>query len=201
MVFFLALVSGGQAASVRQVSMAEMLQNSELVFQGEVLSLESVETGPKQIHTYVTFRIEDIVKGQYPQGIITLRYLGGTVNNRTLAVSDMILPRPGEHGIYFVESLERRQMHPLYGWSQGHFLVQPDDTGVGLVTTRRGDPVTGINPGVSLAPENDIQAAGPFFDPGVVRGVELQMKENGPKPLTAEEFKKQLREMLEKINE
>ena len=61
-----------------------------------------------------------------------------------MSISDMKVPQVGERGIYFVESLERSQVHPLYGWSQGHFIVEMDDTGADRVMTTRKQPVTGL---------------------------------------------------------
>ena len=45
-----------------------------------------------RIHTYVTFRVVDVVKGTYNQPEITLRFLGGTVGEISLDVSDSTLP-------------------------------------------------------------------------------------------------------------
>src|SRR6056297_1121271 len=96
--------STGHGGSVLQITMDEMLTGSEFVFEGWVLSVESKQTGPKRIHTFVTCEIKEIIKGEYPEQTITLRFLGGTVGNRTMAVSDIQVPRDGERGIYFVES-------------------------------------------------------------------------------------------------
>jgi hypothetical protein len=78
-----------------------------------------------------------------------LRFLGGTVGNKTMAICDMKFPQPGERGIYFVASLERMQVHPLYGWSQGHFLLWPDETGTDRVMTSSEQPVTEIMQSIS----------------------------------------------------
>ena len=134
---FLISISYSQATSVRQVTMDEMLQFCEFVFEGKVLGLEAKENNQKRIHTYVIFEIQDIIKGDYSSDTITLSFLGGTIGDVTMAVSDMKFPKEGERGIYFVESLDRLQVHPLYGWSQGHFIVKTDDTGIDRVMTSR----------------------------------------------------------------
>jgi len=143
MVWLIMPIAFGNAASVLEVTMDEMLQQSQFIFEGRVIAVESRENDRKRIHTYVTFEILDVIKGEYQSNIITLRFLGGTVGDVTLSVSDMQLPRQGEQGIYFVESLERTQVHPLYGWSQGHFTVVRDASGIARVLTNRGLPVTG----------------------------------------------------------
>jgi hypothetical protein len=188
------------AGSVRQVAMDEMIQHSRLVFEGEVMDLVSVETGPRRIHTHVTFRILDIIKGDYPLNTITLRFLGGTVGNVTMGVSDMILPRPGEHGIYFVESLERMQVHPLFGWRQGHFLVQPDRTGTHRVLTAAKAPVTAVVQNRS-AQQSDPGPEGVItLSTGVARGVVAGRDGMAETALTTAEFKKSLRKIMEESN-
>jgi len=193
--------SWGHAASVRQVSMDEMIQNSRLVFEGEVMSLESVETGPRRIYTYVTFRILDIIKGDYSQDTLILRFLGGTVGHVTMGVSDMVLPEPGERGIYFVESLEKMQVHPLYGWSQGHFLVAPDQTGTNRVLTRSRMPVQAVVRNRSAELAGSGTGAGTPMSKGVALGIVAGQKGMEQTALTTNEFKRDLKKFMERIHD
>jgi hypothetical protein len=190
-------ISSGHAASVRQVTMDEMLQQCRFVFEGKVLALEARENNQKRIHTYVTFEIHDIIKGEYSGDTITLSFLGGTVGDVTMGVSDMKLPQMGERGIYFVESLETSQVHPLYGWSQGHFLVQPDDTGTDRVMTSNEQPVTEVIKDIPVDQMNSSQETTSLLSKGVAKGVSFTQKNNSIKGLTVEEFKKILREKME----
>jgi hypothetical protein len=68
-------ISYGHASSVRQVTIDEMLQQCQFVFEGTVLTLEAEENSQKRIHTYVTFAIQDIIKGEYSSDTITLSFL------------------------------------------------------------------------------------------------------------------------------
>jgi hypothetical protein len=196
MALLLMPISYGNASSVREVSMDEMLQQSQFVFEGTVTAIEARENSQKRIHTYVTFEIKDIIKGEYHSNIITLRFLGGTVGDVTMTVSDMRLPQEGEHGIYFVESLERFQVNPLYGWSQGHFIVERDATGSERVTTNRRLPITGVMdymPDEQMTPGKErIQA----LSKGVVRGLAVAQEKNNNKGLTVDEFKRVLYERM-----
>ncbi len=196
MCLFLILISYGHAASVRQVAMDEMLQQCQFVFEGKVLALDAKENSQKRIHTYATFKIQDIIKGEYSGDTITLSFLGGTVGDVTMSVSDMKVPQVGEHGIYFVESLERSQVNPLYGWSQGHFLVQSDDTGMDRVMTSNEQPVTEVVKDTYVEQMNSIQKTDPLLSKGVASGVKFAPKDNNNKGLTVEEFKKILREKI-----
>ena len=125
---FLALVvllsGSAYATNVREVGLAEAVMESELVFEGVAISTHSnISPDTGQPFTYFTFQILEVIKGTYSQPTITLGYLGGTKNGYVLNVADMILPKIGERGIYFVESLSRQQVHPLYGWQQWHLLI------------------------------------------------------------------------------
>lgn len=187
-------VSYGIAASVRQVSMDEMLRVCGLVFEGTVVYREAKENRNKRIHTYVTFEIQEIIKGEYPGDSITLRFLGGTAGGVAMRVSDMEFPEVGEHGIYFVESVKRHQVNPLYGWSQGHFLVEPDDTGTQRVLTKGKHPVKEVKSDAQLP-----SVQGPAkLSTGVARGI-IVAREQGAKGLTPGQFKKILYERLAEI--
>ncbi len=175
----------GHASSVREVSLNEMIQKSQFVFEGTVTVIEARGNSQKRIHTYVTFEITDVIKGEYPRKTITLRFLGGTVGGVTLAVSDMQLPQEGEHGIYFVESLERLQVHPLYGWSQGHFIVEHDATGIQRIMTNRRLPVTAVM--------DKMQDGQQELSKGVVRDFVIEKSKKG---LTVDEFKRVLHERM-----
>jgi hypothetical protein len=198
-VFLLVSVSDADASSVRKVTLDEMVQQSEFVFEGKVLTIEATEESPRRIYTYATFEILEIIKGEYPKSTISLRFLGGTVGNATMAVSDMQFPKVGEYGIYFVESLERLQAHPLYGWSQGHFLVERDETGIERVTTNRKEPLIAVSNdtlAVQTTPgENPLQP----HDKGVAGGLIVAPKGEKVNGITAQEFKDILHQQLGKI--
>ena len=186
----------GNATSVRDVSMDELLQQSQFVFEGTVTAIEARQNSQKRIHTYVTFEITDIIKGEYPDNIITLRFLGGTVDDVTMVVSDMQLPQEGEHGIYFVESLERFQVNPLYGWSQGHFIVEPDGTGNQRVMTNRRLPVTGVMDYMSDEPATPGKERIQDLSKGVSRDLVVAQEGETNRGMTTDEFKKVLHERM-----
>ena len=193
MALLLMPISYGNASSVREVSLNEMLQQSQFVFEGTVTAIEARENSQKRIHTYVTFEIKDIIKGEYHSNVITLSFLGGTVGDVTMAVSDMRLPQEGEHGIYFVESLERLQVHPLYGWSQGHFIVERDVTGSERIMTNRRLPITAVMDTMQdeqMTPGKESKQA---LSKGVVRDFVVAQDKKG---LTVDEFKRVLHERI-----
>jgi hypothetical protein len=195
----LLVVSGTTGAtSVRQLSLEELLEGAELVFEGRVVDIvtHSLEAGSKgeggRVYTTVTFEILDLVKGEYAQPTLTLSFLGGSADSRSLVVEEMRLPAAGERGIYFVESLVRRQVHPLYGWSQGHFLVVSDPDLGERVMTADSQSITGVQPAPAKRPNK--------LSKGVVKGLVLESAAALSQALTAEQFKRTLRDMLQQAD-
>ena len=184
------------AASIREVSMDEMLQQSQFVFEGMVTGVETAKSTQQRIHTYVTFEIMEIIKGEYSYSTITLRFLGGTVDDVTMVVSDMRLPQEGERGIYFVESLERFQVNPFYGWSQGHFIVERDDAGIERVTTNKRLPVRGVMdymPDQLMTSGEERKQA---LSKGIVRDLVVGYEGESDTAMTVGEFKRVLYKKL-----
>src|SRR5436309_15923381 len=77
------LVSG---TTVIPPTMDELVSQAELIFQGTVTDVQSRWEGEganRHIETYVTFKVEDTVKGA-PGNTYTLSMLVGTVGNETM---------------------------------------------------------------------------------------------------------------------
>lgn len=112
------------ASTVLKIDFNHAVNGSELIFDGTVIS-EETRLSPinGKPFTYLTFKIIDVIKGSYASPTIEIGYMGGKVGEVTLIITDMRMPKIGERGIYFVESLSAQQIHPLIGWQQGHYLV------------------------------------------------------------------------------
>ena len=185
-----------QAASIAQIDTATLIRAPQLVFQGEVLDRRSRESANGRIHTYVDFQVEEVLVGDYAPGtLLTLRYAGGQVGDRGFSVGARI-PEPGERGVYFVESLNGRLMHPLLGWSQGRFRIRSD----GTLLAGNDELVTAL--------EVVETTASPVLSRGVARGVKTRSVEAPASrsrgtavaaPLSLEQFKTRLRELRQGI--
>ncbi len=179
--------------SVKAVSIEEILANSALIIEGQVVASESrpVE-GTRLIQTCVWIEIAEIIKGRYPAGSLELCFLGGTLDDVTMRVAGMRDPELGETGIYFVESLDRLQVHPLYGGPQGHFLVVHDPaTDEERVLTSDERPVVGVisssgwvTSGLSIGAARGVLTADP---PGISNA------------MTKDDFKQSLRAILDEL--
>lgn len=183
----LLLSAGAHATSVMEVGLDEMLDQSALVFEGRVVDTETRELGNGMIQTRVTFEVLDVIKGPRQNDYITLGFLGGMHGDRQTRVAQMRMPEAGEHGIYFAEAPGRNLVHPLYGWSQGHFTVTRDINDVERVMTAGGRPVAAIERAQVIPPG--------LLSKGVARG--LRLGQGGmPAALDKQTFKQQLRERL-----
>lgn len=132
------------ASTVLEVGVADLLEHCELIFEGEVTEVWS-EPSPRGIHTWVRFEVRDVLSGPALGSSLVLRFLGGRVGDRIEEVAGLRIPERGERGFYFVESLRRFQVNPLYGWDQGRLRIVLDRAGQSRVVTADGWPVVGID--------------------------------------------------------
>jgi hypothetical protein len=174
------------ASSVAQVTFDEMVQQSEIAFEGRVVEQHADVDANGVIHTSITFQVLDVLKGTYTDSTITLRYLGGTSGGTTLKISDIVLPAPNERGIYFVESLKRKLVHPLYGWDQGRFLVKGGCGQADCVFTSNSKPVVAFEQRSAKAAE---------LSNGIAVGVMVADLDRPQQAMSVSDFKRKVREL------
>ena len=136
-----------QGTTVIPPTFDELVSRAEVIFQGAVTDVRSQWTGEGAQHrivSYVTFKVEDPVKGT-PGETYTLRMLGSTVDGETMEVADCPKFKVGDRDIIFVEN-NGSQFVPLVGIMHGRFHVQKDDaTGREVVTTNEREPVRDVS--------------------------------------------------------
>ena len=146
--FSLALIAlpAARATTVIPPTFDELVTKAETIFEGTVTGLKSEWTGDgsnRHIVTYVTFKIEDTIKGTTGFDY-TIRMFGGTVDGHTMEVSDAPRFKVGDRDILFVEH-NGTQFIPLVGIMHGRFHVQPDETGTNeKIAKDNGAPVTNV---------------------------------------------------------
>lgn len=133
-----------RATTVIPPTFDELVAKAELIFQGSVTNVRSQWVGEgaeRHITSYVTFQVEDALKGQ-PGASYTIQMLGGTVDGETMEVSESPKFAVGDRDILFVEH-NGQQFIPLVGIMHGRFRVQRDaQTGRETVATNEGDRLT-----------------------------------------------------------
>jgi hypothetical protein len=151
--FFLALgsifigLSAAQGTTVIPPTFDELVGQAEIILQGAVTDVRSQWVGEgaqRHIVSYVTFNVEDALKGA-PGGTYTLRMLGGTVDGETMEVSESPKFKVGDRDIIFVEN-NGSQFIPLVGIMNGRFHVQKDDqSGREVVTNNERQPLRDVS--------------------------------------------------------
>jgi len=139
-----------------------MIDGSELVFEGRVIGRRFVDDGDaNHLRTCIRFEVLEVVKGPQVESPLELCFAGGRSKRGVERhVAGLHHPTPGEHGVYFVESLASPRISPLHGWDQGRFVVGRR----GDVRTAAGKPVVGLE---ATAPGGD------GISDGVARGARV----------------------------
>lgn len=139
-------VNTAPATTVIPPTFNALVDEAELIFQGTVTDVRCQWIGDgseRRIVSYVTFQIEEAIKGD-PGTSYTLRMLGGTIDGETMGVADAPTFRQGDRDILFVEN-NGRQFIPLVGIMYGRFRVRAGNVASrDIVTSDSGGPVGGV---------------------------------------------------------
>jgi hypothetical protein len=125
----------------------ELVSQAQVIFQGVVTDVRSQWVGEgaqRSIISYVTFKVEDAMKGN-PGSTYTMRMLGGTVGDQTMDVTDTPKFKVGNRDVLFVEN-NGSQFVPLVGIMHGRFRVEREQaSGREVVVTNGGEPLSNIS--------------------------------------------------------
>lgn len=134
------------ATTVIPPNFDELVSRAEVIFEGEVTQVQSQWLGEGTEHrivTFVTFKVDDALKGE-PGASYSIRMLGGTVDGRTMEVTDAPKFKVGDHDMLFIEN-NGRQFIPLVGIQHGRFRVQKDQAGRDTLMTGEGQLLADVN--------------------------------------------------------
>ena len=157
----------------------ELVSRAEVIFQGTVTDVRSQWTGEgaqHRIESYVTFKVEDAIKGA-PGESYTLRMFGGTVDGETMEVSDSPKFKVGDRDIIFVEN-NGSQFIPLVGIMHGRFHVDKDrQTGREMITTNEREPLKDLS---RLGKQEQKASAGEALSPSDFKSAIRRAVQNQP---------------------
>jgi hypothetical protein len=145
LVIALAALHCTMATTVIPPTFNELVDEADAIFQGSVTSVKSEWVGEgaqRHIMTYVTFKVDQTIKGDVGSEY-TLRMLGGTVDGETMAVSDAPKFEVGNKDILFVQN-NGTQFIPLVGIMHGRFHVRTDQTGREVVAKNNGETLKSL---------------------------------------------------------
>ncbi len=122
LVLVLALAwAGSSGAAVVPMDLGQLVEGSEAVLHGRVLSLTPHwDEGKTRISTTVSVQPIDYMKGDLGGGPIQFEMPGGAVGNVSLAVSDVPEFEVGEEVVLFLRS----EYFRVVGWNQGKLTVK-----------------------------------------------------------------------------
>jgi hypothetical protein len=134
-----------QATTVIRLNLSRLVDQADLIFVGKSISQEVVPTRDGKFpFTFVTFSVEQVLKGSTKDRSLTLRLVGGQIGKRTIEVVGMPEFQRDERYLLFVTQNGKAGC-PLLGWSQGvmHF-TRDSQTSEAIMTDAWGAPILGI---------------------------------------------------------
>jgi hypothetical protein len=138
-------LSSARATTVIPPTFDELVGQADVIFQGDVTNMKSEwvgEGGQRHIVSYVTFKVEEVLKGT-PGSSYTIRMLGGTVAGETMGVTDAPKFNRGDKDILFVQN-NGSQFIPLVGIMHGRFHVRKNQAGEDVVTDHEDQAVKNV---------------------------------------------------------
>ncbi len=141
-----ALAVNARATSVIAPDFDHLVSRAQVIFEGDVTGVKSQWIGEGSQHrivTFVTFKVDDALKGE-PGPSYTIRMLGGTVDGQTMRVTDGPIFQVGDHDLLFVEN-NGSQFIPLVGIQHGRFRIQKSQNGDEQLLTGEDQPLTDVN--------------------------------------------------------
>lgn len=151
------------ATTLLAIGFGDAVERAETVVEAEVRSVRTEwPKGQPHPHTWVELSTLAVLAGSAPE-TIRLRFVGGKAGDRRVDVAESPIPVQGERGVFFIESLDRPMLNPLFGWKQGLLRLRKDATGEWRVFTADGDAVIGLDVRAKAAPGH--------FSSGVAAGL------------------------------
>ena len=123
----------------------KLVDRADLIFTGHVISQQSrwqESNGQRVIMTFVSFAVQQVHKGR-ANSSVTLQFLGGTVGNVTLDVTETPKFKQGERVVLFVEG-NGVNVSPVVGFYHGKFVLQRDSSGRDNVLQHNGEPLVSV---------------------------------------------------------
>ena len=134
-----------RATSVLPPRFEALVNEADLIFTGQVIAQRAEWRnlqGQKSIVTLVTFGVQATHKGR-AGSTVTLQFLGGTIGDVSLDVSEMPRFKPGERALLFVEK-NGTMACPLVGWEHGRFSVQKAGPGKEMIFKHDGTALSDV---------------------------------------------------------
>lgn len=172
----LVFAATASATTVVKLSLKDLAKKSDAIVLARVDDQFSRYEQNKEIYTYFTLRVLEPVKGAKNEQTITIRQLGGTVDNIASVVPGMPRFKNGEEVVVFLTQKDAAGYPWILGLEQGKYTVIQDEKGQKRVRNElAGGEFLSLNgkatEGVKSATDMPLQA---FLD-----GIKTDLKESG----------------------
>ncbi len=177
-----ALTSASSQTAPRAWTLPKAVERSGLIFEGTVVDIAFRDSDPVPgtdvgvAHTFVTYRVDDIVRGQPESRRMTLRFLGGWSSHSgriTLAAGGPLFS-VGDHDILFVTG-NGKAICPLLACELGRFRIQHDQVFTNTGLTVRIDSDNGLHTGPDRMPPEQMTMTFPPAPEARLREVRQQL--------------------------
>ncbi len=164
-----------QGATLMPIDVATQVDQADLIFSGTVIGVESVPVRDRSFaFTYVTFQVDETLKGAADGPFLTLRFGGGHADGMGYSVSGVPRFAPGGRHVLFVRGNDRLML-PLAGDARGKLdLVAHPVTREPMVVEHRGYVIDGLRDNEWSLSGLKIDALGQFERPERVAEVVAQ---------------------------
>jgi hypothetical protein len=172
----LAGASMASATTVQKLSMKDLSKNSAAIARAQVEDVVARYDVNKEIYTYITLRVLEPVKGSSKDEVITIRQIGGVVDNIASVVPGTPTFKKGEEVVVFLSRHDAAGYPWVMGLQQGKFSVSQDENGAKKVRNeleglRLMDPSGSAIDGAKFTPDMPLQ--------GFLDGIRTDLDEAG----------------------
>jgi hypothetical protein len=136
---------GIEATTLPPMDLGDLADQAGLIFTGMAVHSEVVlSKDGKFPFTFVTFQVEEALKGGVRNGELTLRFHGGLVGDEAVVVVGMPEFTVGQKYLLFVRG-NGTSAFPIIGWRQGQFrFTREPESNKTLLVDSEGTIVLGI---------------------------------------------------------
>ncbi len=139
--FLLFHTASGWALMIK-LSTEDLTEKAENIIVGKVVRKECrYDEEGKRIYTYVTISVEEDIKGKSEAKEITIKHLGGEMDDIVMWVSDSPSFKENEEVLLFLKKGKKPEVKEIIGRAQGKFRVKRDEFSGERIVVSKGREV------------------------------------------------------------
>jgi len=110
------------------ITTENLVKRSAKILVGEVVSQYSAwDDLGREIYTYSTLRVNEIIKSDREDSVVVIRQLGGEVGNIESHVAGLPRFKEGEQVLVFLGPYTGTEYYGLIDWAVGKYVIEKDD--------------------------------------------------------------------------